>query len=116
MGIIFKVDFEKAYNFVDWEYVNFVLMKMGFPCLWRNWIMECVSTASVLVLVNGNPIEEIVMGRDLHQGDLLSPFLFVLVAEGHSVIISTVVEVGVTTKFAFGWTMGLVRGLCVCTA
>lgn len=39
--ILFKVDFEKAYDSIDWKYLEEVMMKMGFPTLWRKWIKEC---------------------------------------------------------------------------
>jgi len=42
----FKADFEKAYNLVDWGYLDEVMFKMNFPVLWRSWIMECVMTAT----------------------------------------------------------------------
>jgi len=50
--ILFKVDFEKAYNSIDWGYLQAVMVKMGFPTLWRKWITECISTATLFVLVN----------------------------------------------------------------
>jgi len=56
--LMFKVDFEKAYDSVDWGYLDEVMGKMNFPPLWRSWIMECVSTTTTLVLVNGCPTGE----------------------------------------------------------
>ncbi|GAU23785.1 hypothetical protein TSUD_26930 [Trifolium subterraneum] len=56
--LLFKVDFEKAYDSVDWSYLNEVMSKMNFPNLWRSWIMECITTASASVLVNGCPTDE----------------------------------------------------------
>jgi len=50
--LLFKVDFEKAFDSIDWSYLDAVMKKMNFPTLWRKWIMECVSTASTSVLVN----------------------------------------------------------------
>jgi hypothetical protein len=95
--MLFKVDFEKAYDSVDWGYLDEVMKKMAFPVLWRKWIKECVSTATASVLVNGSPTEEFPMQRGLRQGDPLSPFLFLLAAEGMNVLMSSVVENNVFT-------------------
>jgi hypothetical protein len=38
--ILFKVDFEKAFDSVDCNYLDVVLSKMNFPILWRKWIKE----------------------------------------------------------------------------
>ncbi|MCI57423.1 putative RNA-directed DNA polymerase, partial [Trifolium medium] len=40
--VLFKVDFEKAYDSVDWGYLDDVMRQMAFPVLWRKWIKECV--------------------------------------------------------------------------
>lgn len=72
--LLFKVDFEKAYDSVDWEYLDSVMERMSFPVLWRKWIKECVSTATASVLVNGIPTDEFPLERGLRQGDL--PFSF----------------------------------------
>ncbi|PNX68616.1 cysteine-rich receptor-like protein kinase, partial [Trifolium pratense] len=52
--LLFKVNFEKAYDSVDWGYLDAVMGRMGFPILWRKWIKECVCTATASVLVNGS--------------------------------------------------------------
>ncbi|GAU37376.1 hypothetical protein TSUD_22500 [Trifolium subterraneum] len=40
--MLFKVDFEKAYDLVDWGYLDDVMGRMSFPVLWRKWIKECL--------------------------------------------------------------------------
>ncbi|RHN56552.1 putative RNA-directed DNA polymerase [Medicago truncatula] len=62
--MLFKVDFEKAYDSVEWDYLDSVMERMSFPVLWRKWIRECVGTATASVLVNGSPTDEF----QLHSG------------------------------------------------
>ncbi|WJX25077.1 hypothetical protein P8452_14152 [Trifolium repens] len=100
--LLFKVDFEKAYDSVDWGYLDDVMGKMAFPVLWRKWIKECVRTATASVLVNGSPTEEFPLERGLRQGDPLSPFLFLLAAEGLNVLMEAVVEHNLFTGYRVG--------------
>lgn len=81
-GFIFKVDFEKAYDSMDWAFLLDMLEEMGFGHKWCRWIKACLESASVSVLVNGSPTKEFKMEKGLRQGDPLAPFLFLVVAEG----------------------------------
>lgn len=79
--VIFKVDFEKAYDRVDWSFVDYMLRKFGFGDTWRGWMRECILTTSFFVLVNGSPSRLFKVSRGIWQGDSLSPLLFTIVVE-----------------------------------
>ncbi|XP_045797575.1 uncharacterized protein LOC123891718 [Trifolium pratense] len=100
--LLFKVDFEKAYDSVDWGYLDAVMGRMSFPTLWRKWIRECVCTATASVLVNGSPTDEFPLRRGLRQGDPLSPFLFLLAAEGLNVLMEAMVARNMFTGYSIG--------------
>jgi len=75
---------------------------MSFLVLWRKWIRECVSTATASVLVNGSPADEFPLQRGLRQGDPLSPFLFLVAAEGLNVLMKSLVETQLFTGYSIG--------------
>lgn len=89
------MDFEKAYDSVSWEFLDYMLGSMGFNMTWRKWIQECLGSSSVSVLVNGSPLEEFSVSKGLRQGDPMTPFLFLVVAEGLSGIINNAVDKGI---------------------
>lgn len=79
--MLLKVDLAKAFDTVAWPFLLEVLVHMGFPLRWRDWISALLQTASTKVLINGWAERRIRHTRGLRQGDPLSPFLFVLVME-----------------------------------
>jgi hypothetical protein len=100
--LIFKVDFEKAYDSVDWGFLEYMLRRFGFGDIWCAWMKACICSGNMSVLVNGCPTEEISIKRGLKQGDPLAPFLFLLVAEGLGGLMRTAVERGRFQPFMVG--------------
>ena len=101
-GLCLKVDFEKAYDSVRWEFLYDMLNRMGFDSRWVMWIKGCLESATVSVLVNGSPTEEFKPTRGLRQGDPLAPFLFIVVAEG----LAGLVRQGVKSNILSGLKIG----------
>ncbi|GAU36760.1 hypothetical protein TSUD_213250 [Trifolium subterraneum] len=100
--LIFKVDFEKAYDSVDWGFLEYMLGRCGFCGKWIGWIRVCVFAGNLSVLVNGSPTSEINIQRGLKQGDPLAPFLFLLVVEGFSGAMRNAVTLNLFKGFSIG--------------
>jgi hypothetical protein len=83
----YKLDMAKAYNCVDWRFLEGVLAKMGFHSEWIQWIMTCVTTVSYSFRFSGHMLDSFTPTHGLRQGDPLSPYLFLFDADGISTLI-----------------------------
>nr|GEX90851.1 RNA-directed DNA polymerase, eukaryota [Tanacetum cinerariifolium] len=92
--MIFKVDFEKAFDSVRWDYLDDILNKFGFGVKWRGWIQGCLNSAMGSILVNGSPTQEFNFHKGLKQGDPLSHFLFILVKESLHLSFNNILNAG----------------------
>ncbi|GKV12577.1 hypothetical protein SLEP1_g23703 [Rubroshorea leprosula] len=101
-AFVFKADFEKAYDCVDWSFLDWMMDTFGFGTKWRGWIKECLSTARTSVLVNGSPTREFEVGKGLRQGDPLSPFLFLMIGEGLQGLVQKAVAEGMLHGIEIG--------------
>ena len=54
-GFLWKVDFSKAYDSIDWRFLCNILRRRGFPETWVRWVKQRVSTPTFAILVNGRP-------------------------------------------------------------
>lgn len=82
-----KIDISKAYDRVDWGYLEAILLRLGFDRRWVDLMMMCLTSVEYTVLVNSSKVGPIVPGRGLRQRCRLSPFLFILCAEGLSALL-----------------------------
>lgn len=80
-GIILKLDFEKAFDSINWEFLFQTMKSLGFGVKWIGWIKSLLRTSRISVLVNGSPTKEFSPSNGVRQGDPLSPLLFNLAGE-----------------------------------
>jgi hypothetical protein len=101
-GVLCKLDIEKAYDHVSWDFLIYLLRRCGFSGKWCNWIWFCISTVRFSILVNGSPQSFFASSTGLRQGDPLSPLLFVIVMETLSHLMDRATIGGYISGFAVG--------------
>ena len=75
-SVFLKLDFAKAFDTIEWDFLLRVFEARGFPQKWNQWILMLLTTASSRVLINGDASSFFLHKRGLRQGDPLSPMLF----------------------------------------
>jgi hypothetical protein len=100
-GLLCKLDLEKAYDHINWDFLLYLLQRCGFGEKRRDWIEFCISTVRFSILVNGTP-SGFLSSRGLRQGDPFSPLLFVVVMEVLSQMLNATMNQGLLTSFSVG--------------
>jgi hypothetical protein len=88
----YKMDLTKAYDRVDWGFLKSTLIQFGFDPLWVRRVMSCIKSIKFKVRINNQLTKEIMPMRGLRQGDPLSPYLFLFVAECFSKVLRNAIS------------------------
>ncbi|GJW67965.1 RNA-directed DNA polymerase, eukaryota, reverse transcriptase zinc-binding domain protein [Tanacetum coccineum] len=110
--VALKVDIQKAYDTVNWQFLEDILRGFGFHNRMVEWIMKCVTTTSFSVCVNGESCGYFKGGRGLRQGDPMSPYLFTLVMEILTLIIRRRVDMNRDFQYHYGCKRLKITNVC----
>lgn len=94
-GVILKLDFEKAFDMVNWDFLLDTMKVMNFDHKWCSWIKSLLESTRISVIVNGTPSKEFAPRRGLRQGDPISPLLSNLAGQVLSSMINAEARKGI---------------------
>jgi len=92
-----KLDMNKAYDRVEWEFLESIMARLGFSARWIQLVMTCVQIVSYSVVVNSNSVGQIKPTRGIHQWDPISLYLFLIYVEALSSFLLWVEHIGILT-------------------
>nr|GEW03781.1 RNA-directed DNA polymerase, eukaryota, reverse transcriptase zinc-binding domain protein [Tanacetum cinerariifolium] len=110
--VALKVDIQKAYDTVNWQFLKDILKGFGFHDKMVDWIMTCVTTTSFYICVNGESCGYFKGGRGFRQGDPNSLYLFTLIMEILTPMIKRRVESSSNFQYHFGCKKLKITSVC----
>lgn len=96
-ALLFKLDIEKAFDLISWDYLLELLQCLGFTVRWRDWISLLLSMASSSCLLNGDAGPAIIHRQGLRQGDPLLPLLLIIAIDPLHRLLTAAVNLGICT-------------------
>lgn len=86
-SIACKVDFEKAFDNMNWNFLDVLIERFSFGLVWRSSVKWSISYARFSILINGEGTTMFRSQKGIRHGDPISSFLFILVVELLSLMI-----------------------------
>ncbi|XP_037497847.1 secreted RxLR effector protein 78-like [Jatropha curcas] len=92
--IVLKIDTSKAYDRVEWEFLQGMMTRLGFSKNFIDLVMTCVTTVEYTILQDGKELSLVNPKRGLRQGCPLSPYLFIMCSKGLSSLLRDIESKG----------------------
>ncbi|GJS46540.1 reverse transcriptase [Tanacetum coccineum] len=92
-----NLDLNKAFDRVEWDFLMATCRKLGFEYKWCSWVLACVSSYEMDFMINGESIGTIKPSRGIRQGDPMSHFLFIIIADVLSQMINNAMQQSLLT-------------------
>lgn len=106
-----KLDMSKAYNKVEWNFLDSIMLKLGFNEQWTKLVMHCITSTTYSVFFNWEPQAPFKLSRGIRQGEPISPYLFIIVAKALSHLLYQAKIKGFLTSVPIGRGLVLINYL-----